>query len=128
ACAPSGPGTRSETGIDGGRIERMLARGDYTEAALAFEQQALSRPLDADRLWLRAAEAWLEAARLDQAEKTLRRIDTAALVDAELVRLDLVQAELAMRRGDLANAGWLLASTAERLPRSLQARHAELEA
>src|SRR5699024_6957179 len=77
ACAPSGPGTRSETGIDGGRIERMLARGDYTEAALAFEQQALSRPLDADRLWLRAAEAWLEAARLDQAEKTLRRIDTA---------------------------------------------------
>ncbi len=130
ACAPTGPGVRGD-GADGAditRIERMLAAGEYEQAALAFEQQALTRPLDGDPLLIRAAEAWLQAGRLDQAELALGRIDTAALVDDQLVRLDLAQAELTMRRGDLANAGWLLASTADRLPQSLEARHAELEA
>ncbi len=130
ACAPSGPGTRTGTAEDAGiaRIEAMLAAGDYEEAALAFEQEALTRPLAGDRLMIRAAEAWLAADRIDAAELALGRIDTAALADEELVRLDLAQAELAMRRGDLANAGWLLASTADRLPRNLEQRHAALEA
>jgi len=130
ACASSGPGARPDGAgsADLERIERMLAAGDHTAAALAFEQQALTRPLDSDRLLIRAAEAWLEAERLDEAELALGRIDTAALTDRDLVRLDLAQAELAMRRGDLANAGWLLASTADRLPGNLEMRHAELEA
>jgi outer membrane PBP1 activator LpoA protein len=130
ACAPSGPGTRPGDTGDGGieRIEAMLAAGDYVDAALAYEQQALTRPLAADRLLIGAAEAWLRAGRLDEAELALGRIDNAALTDRDLVRLDLAQAELAMRRGDLANAGWLLASTADRLPGGLEDRHAQLEA
>jgi len=127
ACAPTGPGSRTETPGDLGHIEQMLIDGDFVEAAIALEQEALTRPLAKDRLLIRAAEAWLEAGRLDEAELALGRIDTDALVDHDLVRLDLAQAELAMRRGDLANAGWLLASTADRLPRDLQTRHAALE-
>ncbi len=130
ACAPSGPGVRSggADGPDVAGIEQLLSAGEYEEAALAFEQAALTRPLEGDRLLVRAAEAWLQAGRLDQAELALGRVDTAALMDDQLVRLDLAQAELTMRRGDLANAGWLLASTADRLPESLETRHADLEA
>lgn len=130
ACAPSGPGVRSGGGDDAeiGRIEQMLAAGDFENAALAFEQQALERPESRDRMLIRAAEAWLQAERPEEAELALDRIDTTALPDGALVRLDLAQAELAMHRGDLANAGWLLASTADRLPENLEARHAELEA
>jgi hypothetical protein len=128
-CAPSGPGVRPGDGADAdlARIEAMLAEGDYEAAALAFEQEALTRPLRGERLLIRAAEAWLAADRLDEAELALGRIDTATLDDRDLVRLDLAQAELAMRRGDLANAGWLLASTADRLPAALEARHQALE-
>lgn len=130
ACAPTDPGLRTDAADDPAlqRIERMLVEGEYVDAALAFEQQALTRPLAGDRLLIRAAEAWLKAGRLEEAEFALGRVDSAVLADGDLVRLDLAQAELAMRRGDLANAGWLLASTADRLPASLEARHAELEA
>lgn len=129
ACAPTGPGMRSDGAEDPAmqRIERMLVAGDYVDAALAFEQQALTRPLEADRLLIRAAEAWLKADRLAEAELALGRVDPDVLADRDLVRLDLAQAELAMLRGDLANAGWLLASTADRLPAALESRHAELE-
>lgn len=130
ACAPSGPATRPGQTADADitRIEEMLAAGDFEAAALAFEQEALTRPLMADRLLIRAAEAWLAADQPDAAELALGRIGIAALTDRDLVRLDLAQAELAMRRGDLANAGWLLASAAGRLPESLEGRHARLEA
>ncbi|WP_376696428.1 penicillin-binding protein activator [Wenzhouxiangella sp. EGI_FJ10305] len=130
ACAPSGPGVRSGDGDDAeiGRIEQMLAAGDYEDAALAFEQEALDRPQVAGSLLIRAAEAWLRAERAGEAEQALGRIDVSTLSDHELLRLDLAQAELAMLRGDLANAGWLLASTADQLPDDLEARHAELEA
>ncbi len=130
ACAPSGPATRTDPARDADiiRIEEMLAAGDFEAAALAFENEALTRPLAGDRLLIRAAEAWLAADRPDAAELALDRIRIAALADRDLVRLDLAQAELAMRRGDLANAGWLLASAAGRLPRSLDNRHALLEA
>lgn len=129
ACAPSGPGTRTDAASDARleRIEQMLSAGEYADAARAFEQQALTRPLDGDRLLIDAAEAWIKAGRLERSELALGRIKTAGLTDRALVRLDLAQAELAMRRGDLANAGWLLASTADRLPPTLEARHAELE-
>lgn len=128
ACAPSGPVTRS--GPDDERhadIERLLAAGEHEAAALRWEQLALTRPIDGDALLIRAAEAWLLAGQLEHAELALGRIDTELLSRHELVRLDLAQAELTMRRGDLANAGWLLASTADRLPRELIERHAELE-
>lgn len=129
ACAPSGPGTRTGPADDAdiAHIEDMLAAGNFEDAALAYEQEALTRPLAGESLLIRAAEAWLAADRLDQAKRALGRIDTATLADRDLVRLDLAQAELAMRRGDLANAGWLLASTAERLPQNLKRRHARLE-
>lgn len=130
ACAPSGPGVRSGGGDDAeiGRIEQMLAAGDHEDAARAFEQQALDRPQQRDHLLIRAAEAWLQAVRPEEADRVLARIDSATLPDRALVRLDLAQAELAMLRGDLANAGWLLASAADRLPEELETRHAELEA
>jgi outer membrane PBP1 activator LpoA protein len=130
ACAPSGPGTRPDTAADAalGQAEALVGDGEFREAALAFQQLAATRPLDSGRWHLRAAEAWMSAGELDSAEDLLSGIETETLDDRELVRLDLARAELTMRRGDLANAGWLLASTADRLPPELVSRHAELEA
>lgn len=129
ACAPTSPITRP--GIEDPRfieLERLLESGDYVQAALDWEGLAQDLPAERDALLIRAAEAWLKAGQFEQAELALGRIDTTHLDPIERVRFDLAQAELAMRRGDLANAGWLLASTAERLPRPLTERHAELEA
>ncbi|NBB93950.1 MAG: hypothetical protein GVY32_12375 [Gammaproteobacteria bacterium] len=127
ACAPSGPGTREVVDDRDARVAQLLADGEFESAALRLEQLSLTRPLEGDALLILAAEAWLGAGEPEQAELALGRIDASMLADEDLVRLDLVQAELAMRRGDLANAGWLLASTADRLPPNLQQRHAELE-
>lgn len=129
ACAPTGPGSRAPDTGDGelARAERLAERGDFEAAALAWEQAALTRPLDADNLLVRAAEAWLRAGRLEPAALALARVDPETLDHGGRVRLDLAHAELAMERGELANAGWLLASTAGQLPESLGGRHAELE-
>jgi hypothetical protein len=130
ACAPSGPGVRSGDAADAdiARVEAMLAAEDFEAAAVAWEELAGERPEDRDRLLIRAAEAWLQAGNPDEAELALDRVDPEALTMDGRVRLDLARAELTMRRGDLANAGWLLASTADRLPESLVERHARLEA
>jgi uncharacterized protein len=129
ACAPSGPGTRPGVEVDlGESIERLLDNGEFRAAAEALEKRAEAQPQQRNVFLVRAAEAWLAAQAFERAEATVARINPAALAREDRIRLDLVQAELAMRRGDLANAGWLLASTAERLPASLSERHAELEA
>jgi len=129
ACAAGEPRVWSEKDADAEleRAEQLFADGSYRRAALAWEQAALTRPLDADRLYILAAEAWLQGMNPEQAEKALSQIDPAVLDGHDLTRLDLAQAELAMLHEDFANAGWLLASVSDHLPRDLGSRHEALE-
>src|SRR5690625_6133284 len=124
ACAAGEPRVWSEKDADAEleRAEQLFADGSYRRAALAWEQAALTRPLDADRLYILAAEAWLQGMNPEQAEKALSQIDPAVLDGHDLTRLDLAQAELAMLHEDFANAGWLLASVSDHLPRDLGSR------
>jgi len=105
-----------------------MSAGEFEAAARGWEARAAESTDRRGALLLRAGEAWLAANRPGRAERAFERIDIGTLSGDERIRLDLAQAELAMARGRLANAGWLLASTADRLPRHLAARHAELEA
>lgn len=129
ACAPPGPAVRPDRVEDPQRqqIEQLLAEADYRAAALAFIDLAERRPDQASQLYLDAAEAWLSAGEIERAQQTLMRIDAADLTFSEQVRVDLAQAELAMLRGDLATAGWLLAHSTDRLPDALIRRHQALE-
>lgn len=130
ACTPPGPAVRPDRIEDPERerIEQLLAAEDFHAAALAFVDLAEQRPDQSDRLYLDAAEAWLLDGNANRAHEILALIAPEALAFDDQVRFDLAQAELAILRGDLATAGWLLAHSAERLPDHLLERHRMLEA
>lgn len=129
ACAPSGPGVRPDPieGSERNRIERLLADERHEAAALALVELAERLPDRADRLFIEAAEAWLAGEQAEPAASVLSRVDSGRLSFHDQVRLDLARAELSLLTRDLANAGWLLAHTAERVPESLAERHGRLE-
>src|SRR5690625_5678470 len=122
ACAAVEPRVWPEKDADTEleRAEQLFSDGSYRRAALAWEQAALTRPLDADELYILAAEAWLQDMNPEQAEQALAHIDPSVLDGHDLTRFDLAQAELAMLHEDFANAGWLLASVSGHLPRDLE--------
>jgi uncharacterized protein len=128
ACAPTGPTVRpGDTDDQRANLERMAERGDYAGAAEGWLELALEHPERAMRFRVRAAEAWLQAGDLDEAERLLDQVDAQALDRTGRARFELARAELAMLRGDLGMAGWLLAHAAEDLPEALAERHRELE-
>ncbi len=128
ACAPSGPAVRPDVAdARQAQVERLLERGNYAEAAQAWLDLAAERPERADVYRTRAAEAWLRAGEVDSAELLLDGIDPQLLGRMPRTRFDLARAELAMMRGDLGMAGWLLAHAGEDLPDALVARHQRLE-
>lgn len=129
ACGASLPELRDpgDAGERLARIEQRIENGDHAAAAELLEQLARDEPGQAGELHLRAAEAWLEAGHPERASTLIESLEIEQLQASGLVRLDLVQAELALLRHDLANAGWLLASTAGHLPPELVPRHEQLE-
>jgi len=130
ACAPTAPELRPDTPGEDPALAAATAlsqAGQHAEAARAYLALVQQKPDQAALLRILAAEAWLEAGDDTAAAESLRNIDTTSLELSERARLDLARAELAMMRGRLANAGWLLAASAEHLTPELTERHAELE-
>lgn len=111
------------------RAEQLYRVGEFEQAANAF--MALSRDSGAARgahYRLRAAEAFREIGDLDRAARTLGSIKHRHLDPDDQMRLDLLDAEIALAAGDTARARSLLAFPEDRLPEPLRLRALELRA
>jgi outer membrane PBP1 activator LpoA protein len=103
-------------------------RGDFAEAARQWQEQALSAsPEQADSLRISAANAWLLADDPGRAETLLRWINKEELNATERARLELVQADLALRAGYYEDAAVLLRSAQADLPASSMGRFDSLQ-
>ena len=128
-CAPTGPTVRSDVDPDDPTV--LSERGEHDRAAERWlelaQQAALSNPARAAEARLAAAEAWLAADQPNQALAVLDTLDRARLSPAQRIRLDLVQAEVALVNEDFATARWILDLPADQVPVSLQARFSRLQ-
>ncbi|MGY6587867.1 MAG: penicillin-binding protein activator [Wenzhouxiangella sp.] len=129
ACAPSTPVVRPDPVNDANAdIEALVQRGDFAAAAERWQARAdeTTDSRQANRFRLQAALAWLKDGQPDRAETSLP--DERHLSPDQLVDYNLLRAELALVRGDLAEAGWRLAAGVEGLDREQANRHSRLEA
>ena len=77
---------------------RLLHRRDFEQAARIWQQEAIEAPpAQAAAYRVRAADAWLLANQVKQAENLLKWISRADLDSRDQARLDLVLADLALR-------------------------------
>jgi hypothetical protein len=130
ACSAPGPVSvgKQETAA-ASAAAAAFARGDYVEAATAWQREALgAAPAEAAGLRVRAADAWLLAGRASAAEDVLRWVLRDELARADRARLDLVLADLALRSNRPDEAENLLEQAAAALPASSRQRHRELVA
>ncbi|HEY6894302.1 MAG TPA: penicillin-binding protein activator, partial [Rhodanobacteraceae bacterium] len=111
------------------RAEQLFKQGDMDQAAAAFRTLADTSGGDVSAHYrLREAEARREAGDLDGAAQTLGDIKRRRLHGVEQIRLDLLDAEIALKHSDPARAQTLLAMPAADLPPNLRARALELRA
>ncbi|MEP7097324.1 MAG: penicillin-binding protein activator [Dokdonella sp.] len=128
ACATMS-GTVAESSADADQAEQLYAQGNFDQAAAAFEALAQTQSGDAAaHNRLRAAEALRERGDLDGAERALAGIKHRRLQGDELLRLDLIDAEIALKHGDFAKAQALLTVDPLDLPENLRPRLLELRA
>lgn len=81
-----------------GSAEQAFGRRDFEQAARLWQQEAIEAPpAQAASYRVRAADAWLLANRVKQAENLLKWISRADLDSRDRARLDLVLADLALR-------------------------------
>jgi len=129
ACASlpvSGP---VESSPDADRAEQLYAQGELDQSAAAFLELARTRGGDAAAHYrLRAAEALRERGDLEGAARALGDIKRRRLHGDEPLRLDLLDAEIALAHGDAMQAQALLASVGEDAPANLRVRGLELRA
>jgi uncharacterized protein len=95
-------------------IEAMESAGDYIGAAAAWGDAAQRE--DGRReaeLWLFAANAWLRAERLDEAEAVLSRLDPDSLPTDLRDRFLLYSAQLAMAQGEGGRAEALVSDLSD---------------
>lgn len=127
-CATT-PEDDRQTQADATNAEQLFHHGDMDQAANAFLALAESTGGDdAAHYRLRAAEAMREAGNLDGAARVVADVKRRRLHGNEQVRLDLLDAEIALKHGDAAQAQALLAFSAADLPPALRARALELRA
>jgi len=115
------------------QAELLYRDGDFAGAAQAFVEAANAPRAPRDRLLLRAAESWREEGRLDQAGNLARQIGAARLTGEQQRRLRLLEAEIALSRGQAEQAlsqlsGPEPASTSRLAPRHFELRARALEA
>lgn len=109
--------------------ERLQADGDFTGAAAGFLALSRSHRGDASAYYrLRAAEALRDGGDIEGAERALGDIKRRRLHDDEPQRLDLLDAEVALHRGDIERARALLTFDDATLAPSLRVRALELRA
>jgi outer membrane PBP1 activator LpoA protein len=103
-------------------------RGNYAVAADQWQTLAVSAPADeAEVMRISAADAWLLAGEPSRAESLMRWINKAELSPPQRARLELVQAELALRSGFHAEAWALLLAAQSDLPPGSRERFEALQ-
>lgn len=103
SCATPGP-PQGAAPIDADAAWALADAGDHAGAARAFERLASVHRDRRDTLLLDAAAQWRAAGELKPADRDLGAVKRKRLLPDELHRLDLLQAELALDRGDAARA------------------------
>ena len=128
ACTTTGVSRTPEPATTPG-AEVAFARGEYEQAARAWQQEALNAGRQrAGSLRVRAADAWLLAGKPGKAEDVLRWVDRKNLAPPDESRLDLVLADLALRSKRLDEAELLLKKAQPDLPSSSRNRYDSLYA
>ncbi|RYD15577.1 MAG: penicillin-binding protein activator [Lysobacteraceae bacterium] len=129
ACA-SLPGTPGTAVVEqAGHAERLLADGEFVAAAAEFLALSRTHRGDASAYYrLRAAEALRDGGDIEAAERALGDIKRRRLHGDEPERLDLLDAEVALRRGDHERARALLTFDDATLSPELRVRALELRA
>ena len=128
ACVPMNA-PRSQAEIAAEQSAEALARqGQFDQAAQAYLTLASQSPGHADSYRLLAAEAWRQEGQIERAAPALANIKRQRLSDDEPLRLDLLQAELALNQHDAATALRLTTQPTVTVPASMQLRLLELRA
>jgi outer membrane PBP1 activator LpoA protein len=105
---------------DAAHAEELYQHGDLDQAASAFlDLASASRGDESAHYRLRAAEALRERGDLEGAAHALGDLKRRRLHGDEAVRLDLLDAEIALKHGDYAQAQSLLAIN-EAVPENLR--------
>jgi len=129
ACATLSEPTALPSSPDAARAEQLYSDGEMDQAAAAFLDLARTSGGDASAHYrLRAAEALRERGDLEGAARALADVKHRRLHGDEGLRLDLLDAEIALKHGDTAQAQALLASINEDAPENLRVRGLELRA
>lgn len=108
--------------------DAMAQQGQFEQAAQAYLNLASQYGGSADHYRLLAAEAWRQEGRIDQAGSTLAAIQRQRLRGDEPLRLNLLQAELALQQHDAHTALVLTTQPNVKVPAALQPRLLELRA
>lgn len=128
ACVPMNA-PRSPAEIAAAQDAEALGRqGQYDQAAQAYLALAAQSSGRADSYRLLAAEAWREEGQLARAGPTLTIINRQRLTGDQPLRLDLLQAELALDQHDAATALRLTTQPNVTIPAEFQLRLLELRA
>jgi outer membrane PBP1 activator LpoA protein len=126
ACTTTGSSWTQEQG-EHPSAETAFARGQYEQAARSWQEDALDAgPRQAGGLRVRAADAWLLAGKPGGAEDVLRWINREELSRQDQSRLDLVLADLALRKSRPDEAELLLKEARPALPPGSQKRYDNL--
>jgi hypothetical protein len=128
ACTTTGPSRTAQQRERHG-AENAFARGDYEQAARSWQEDALDvGSRQAGGLRVRAADAWLLAGKPGVAEDMLRWINRDELSQQDQSRLDLVLADLALRKNRPDEAEQLLREAQSALPPGSHNRYDSLYA
>lgn len=128
SCA-SLPSNQPEMRAESAHAEDLYRQGNLDQAASAFLALADSSGGDAAAHYrLRAAEALRDEGDLEGAARALGNTKRRRLHGDEAIRLDLLDAEIALAHNDVDQARALLAISDEDVPEPLRARALELRA
>ena len=128
ACVPTTT-VRSPAEVAAAQHADDLAQqGQLEQAAQAWLTLAGQSPARADSYRLKAAEAWRQDGRIEQAAPVLATIRRDRLDGDEPLRLDLLRAELALSHHDAQTALRLTTQPNVQVPPSLRLRLLELRA
>ncbi|WP_426702143.1 penicillin-binding protein activator [Rhodanobacter sp. Col0626] len=128
ACVPMNA-PRSPAELAAAQDAEALSRqGQYDQAAQAYLALAAQSSSRADSYRLLAAEAWREEGQLAHAGPALAIVNRQRLTGDQPLRLDLLQAELALDQHDTATALRLTTQPNVTVPAELQLRLLELRA
>jgi len=127
-CAELGGMREEEAPGEAVNAEQLYQQGDFDRAAQTFLQLADAHSGARAHYRLRAAEAYHENGEIDAVAQTLEGIKPKRLGTEEVVRYNLLEAELALNRHDPARANQFLDFADATLSMPLRLRALELRA